>query len=372
MLKVANIIEEARFGGPQNRIIRVASELKKLDVETCVIAPRNNCSRFKDKLIEHDIKHNLIPMSKLKRSSVGIIWFLVSFPVDCWRIFRLVRSQNPDVIHLSGGSWQWKGLVAAVFAGKPVIWHLNDTQMPAVIHWVFNLLSGFADSFIYAGQSVKDYYSSSVRGSVRPSKIIPAPVSTKIFRRQQEFSTGQNHRKQNFTVGMVANYNPTKGLDLFLDIASLLSELNIEFVSVGHISNRYYYDHLIKRICRENLENVKLLGPTDDTVGFYNSVDVILCTSLHEASPTVVWEALSTETPVLSRNVGDVAQFADLNKAVTICDTVNEFVRELCELFNNEGIIESRGVSGREIAVANFDIAVVSKLHKKLYLELVE
>ena len=39
-MNVANIIEEARVGGPQIRIVRVAQSMKKLGVKTIVFMPK--------------------------------------------------------------------------------------------------------------------------------------------------------------------------------------------------------------------------------------------------------------------------------------------------------------------------------------------
>mgnify|MGYP001244683857 CR=1 FL=1 len=53
---IANIIEEARLGGPQIRITRVAEHLTKLNVKTIVFMPKNNSEDF----------YNLCKKKKLK------------------------------------------------------------------------------------------------------------------------------------------------------------------------------------------------------------------------------------------------------------------------------------------------------------------
>ena len=45
-MNVANIIEEARIGGPQIRIVRVARNMKKLGIKTFVFMPKKNSKDF--------------------------------------------------------------------------------------------------------------------------------------------------------------------------------------------------------------------------------------------------------------------------------------------------------------------------------------
>ena len=55
-LKVANIILDGRFGGPQNRILQVAERLKEYGIETVVIMPKKDSETFYSKLIEKNIQ----------------------------------------------------------------------------------------------------------------------------------------------------------------------------------------------------------------------------------------------------------------------------------------------------------------------------
>ena len=45
-MRIANIIEESRLGGPQIRMLRVAENLKKFDKETIIFMPRYNSEKF--------------------------------------------------------------------------------------------------------------------------------------------------------------------------------------------------------------------------------------------------------------------------------------------------------------------------------------
>ena len=55
-LSIINIDEEGRFGGPEKRIVQVASELKKYNIETIVIIPNKDSKIFSDFIKNHDVK----------------------------------------------------------------------------------------------------------------------------------------------------------------------------------------------------------------------------------------------------------------------------------------------------------------------------
>ena len=54
-IRVANVIEEAKLGGPQVRIVRIAENLSE-QVETTVIMPRSNSRDFKALLRKKNIR----------------------------------------------------------------------------------------------------------------------------------------------------------------------------------------------------------------------------------------------------------------------------------------------------------------------------
>jgi teichuronic acid biosynthesis glycosyltransferase TuaC len=68
-------------------------------------------------------------------------------------------------------------------------------------------------------------------------------------------------------------------------------------------------------IHRLNDENVKLIPAKNIAFSqmsmYYNASDVVLFTSKHEGSPTVIKEAMACNVPIISTNVGDVGELLE-------------------------------------------------------------
>ena len=148
-IKVGNIIEESRMGGPQFRMVSLALSLNK-KVDITLILPSQNSQNLQNKCKTHNVKYLAINLTTLSRNLISILKYFFLFPLEVLKLSLLFKKYKFDIIHISGGSWQIKGVVAAKLVGKKVIWELNDTRVPKVIRIIFFIISDLADVYIYA------------------------------------------------------------------------------------------------------------------------------------------------------------------------------------------------------------------------------
>lgn len=304
-MKVLNIIEEARVGGPQIRIVSVSKELKQFGVMTEVLMPVSDSDVFVGLLKKNEIAYECFQFNKLGRKISDQISFLVSFPGEVFRLKRVIKSKEVDVVHVSGGSWQWKGIFAAKLAGIPVIWHLNDTYTPQVIRLVFHGLKHWASGFIFASHRTRKYYDSKL--SLTPYDVIPAPVDF------DKITTGDKiHTNEHPCLGVVANINPVKGLDVLIDALWVVKQQiqDVKLIVVGQLyeTQRSYFETLKQRVDDLGLnENIQWVHNVTDVGPWLKSFDIYCCSSRFESSPIAVWEALGAGLPIVATDVGDVS-----------------------------------------------------------------
>ena len=156
-MKVANIIEEGRLGGPQIRIAEVARCLKAHGIETTVFYPKYQSDLFKQTLDTYGIRNICMPLHRLTKDKKHLFAYFLFFFYEIICLYFFFKRERFDIIHCSGGSWQFKGIIAGRLAGSKILWHLNDTGMPGFFRWLFRLIAPkFADGLIVAGKRVKE------------------------------------------------------------------------------------------------------------------------------------------------------------------------------------------------------------------------
>jgi len=374
-LRVANIIEEGKVGGPQIRILNVAKAMKA-EIDTTVIMPNENSEPFQKLLDENDVSYKTFWMSRITKEVLIALRYFVFFPYEIARLAIYFHKEKFDIVHVSGGSWQYKGFLAAKLTGIKVIWHLNDTMMPLIFKVIFGLLSKYADSYIYASERTKSYYEKYCDKS-KSSAVIPAPVDTIKFSQDYEIKLDRDFEQichEKMVVGMVANINPVKGIDTFVKVARTFSESmpEVVFVVVGptHKNQLEYFKSVKKINSMKPIGNVVFLDAREDVRPFLKRFDIYLCTSRAESSPLSVWEAMSMGKPIVSTNVGDVPLYVKhkINGFIAETEDYKSLGSYIAILLQKPSMRTAFGQNSREIAINELDISICSKRHIDAYL----
>lgn len=376
-LRVANIIEEGRMGGPQLRIVLAADAMRN-EVETVVVMPDGpESDAFRRRCDRAGIAYVMLPLDRLSRSAYGVLRYGVTFPLQVMRLARLLRRENVDVVHVSGGAWQYKGVIAGRLAGKRVLWHLNDTSMPGVVRWIFRLLSPLAHGFIFASRRSEDYYRGWLRVQ-RPTFWLPAPVDTDLFapgdRAAVVVGGPDDAWNGRLLVSTVANINPIKGLETLVRVAAAVSRerSDVTFLVVGPVfdSQRAYYRRILSLIEELDISNVEFHGAVEDPRPLLERSDIYLCTSIAESSPLSVWEAMSMGKPIVSTDVGDVGLYVEPDAGVLApAGDAEGLAAHVLGLAADPGWRARAGARAREKAIAHLDVHRCGERHVAVYRE---
>ena len=114
-----------------------------------------------------------------------------------------------------------------------------------------------------------------------------------------------NIDKKKFVVLGAGQIQNRKGVLDFVEVAKKLP--NIEFIWAGGFSFGGITDghHDLKKVMENPPKNVKFLGiiPRDEMNDLFNASDLLFVPSYNELFPMTILEAISTDTPILLRNL---------------------------------------------------------------------
>jgi len=375
MLKVANIIEEGKMGGPQVRICAVAAALND-EVETTVILPFENSDVFTKRCEDLGIPFIKLPITRITKDLQAAARYLFFSWFEFFLIARTLKKHNFDIVHVSGGAWQFKGVIAAKLAGKKVLWHLNDTYMPNFIRRLFYVLSPMADGFICASKRTRTYYGDGFKESQLVFDI-PAPVDVLAFSPDNEaFNTEQVDRwTGKIVIGTVANINPIKGIETLIHCAAALNQRysNVQFVVVGPIfsSQRRYFVKIQELANDIGVKNVEFIGAVNDIRAILRRFDIYLCSSIAESSPISVWEAMAMAKPIVSTDVGDVSLYLEdgVNGFIVDIGDSSAMAKQISCLIDDASLRHEFGRVARKVAVQELDITRCAESHFSAYVQ---
>ena len=374
-MRIANVIEESRIGGPQIRNLKIAEVLKgKIDIT--LVFPEKNSKDLKKRCNLTGVKYLSLSLTTINRSLIGILLYVILFPFEVIILAWVLRKYNFDLVHVSGGSWQCKGIFAAKLARINVVWELNDTYTPKIVRNIFLLISRLADGFIFASESTKKYYKRFIPIK-KKNFVIQSPVDINFYKPSLNYRNDRfldkAIKKKKIIIGTVANVSPIKDLRLFVNVANKLSIYSnkIVFIVIGEIysSQKKYFDNLIYTIKSLVIKNFFFLNARRDIRSLLKTMDIYVCTSKKESSPLSVWEAMSMEKAIVSTDVGDVKRFVknNVNGLIVEAGNINKLAKSIKKLIERPKLRKKFGKKSRQIAKNKLNIKICAKLYSVAY-----
>lgn len=368
-MKVINITEEGRFGGPSKRIIEVAKGLKEYGVETIAVFPEEDSEKFQNLAKANGIAYHTLSMHRLTKDPVHLFKYMLFFVYEIFKLVRVFKNLKPDLVHCNG-SWQIKGVIAAKLANIPSVWHMNDTFAPRLVRTVFYTVAKFfSHSFVAASHRTAAYYFPE-----KKIKILPAPIRTDQFSPDAVTAHQKILAFDGIKVVTVGNINPVKGYETLIEAAKLVNEQfsdPIQFIAVGPLLENQgdFIAKLKEKQKKYKLDNFHFWGSSNEVKEILKAADIYVCSSDFEASPISVWEAMAMAKPIVATDVGDVATiFKEYNCGIVVPTMKPQLLAEkILELANNQDRFEILGTAARTTAINYFDISICVKKHYEIY-----
>ncbi len=310
-------------------------------------------------------------------------------------LYRLCRRVRPDILHAFATKPCVWGRVAARLAGVPIVigtipglgslYSAEDFRR-RTLKRIYEALQRSASqvSDLTVFQNEQDARQLTQAGVVPPgrSTVIPGSgVRTDVFHRKRVSGTAIREMRacldlseRDVLVTMISRVIRTKGVLTFVEAAERvrLETNGVKFLLVGP-DDRNSVDRLSSEELARISSAVTWLGERDDVLEILAATDVFtLPTYYREGVPRVLLEAASMSLPLIAtRRPGcDEIVMEGRNGFLVPPKDPAALGRAILQLAGSTALRRRYAEQSRQIAVENFDVAVIANRTVKLYRDL--
>ncbi|MBX9906657.1 glycosyltransferase [Patescibacteria group bacterium] len=321
--KILFLITKSNWGGAQRYVFDLATSLQN-SFDVAVALGGNG--KLAEVLQTRNIK--TLPIADLKRDvSLTHEWkaFL--------NLYRLLRTERPDILHLNSSKAGVLGALAGRLARVPHIiftahgwaWNENRSLVSkiciAALHWITVILS---DRTIAVSHNIYDQMArfpfTRRRMRVIHLGITPLPNLSREQARQNilEIIPGLKEDRDGLWVSTIAELHPIKG---FFHALPAIQEAQkkypgLRYIIFGEGEERLKIEDYIQK--NDLTETVCLAGYVHDASALLPAFDLFILPSFSESFGYVLVEAGAVEVPIIATNVGGIPEIVEENAGVLV------------------------------------------------------
>lgn len=308
-------------------------------------------------------------------------------PAVDWRAYRqlkkIIKEFRPAIVHTHGTKPGVLGRLAAHYSKVPVIVH---TFHGHVFHSYFSRfisncivrierwLAGYSTAVIAISEVLQQELVNTYRiASADKVKLVRLGIDTVAFKDAEQKK--RTHLRNEFhlsadtkAIGIAGRLVPIKQHRLFIDAAVALLQLQstlpkLQFFLIGDGAERRALQQYIEQK-GYSWQMAPVAGPsaapfiftswrTDMDVVFAG-LDIVLLTSLNEGTPVSIMEAMAAGKPVVSTNVGGIAELVRHNETGFLGSTAEELADYVRLLLERPTLAEQMGQAAAVTAEVRF------------------
>ncbi|AJD92270.1 hypothetical protein JMA_29530 [Jeotgalibacillus malaysiensis] len=352
-MKILHVISGGESGGSKNHLLSLFKHNTKHEMFLLVFTK----GALYEEAVEQGI--NVKVMEQKSRYDVSVLS----------RLKKFVNTNDFDIVHSHGGRANFmirmiQGSLKAKWVttvhSDPELDYIHNPKMKKVFTGLNKWSYAKVDHFFAVSKRFKEMISGYGIPADKISTIYNGIDFSFVSQDITREEAGLNHA--DFTAMIVARLHPVKQHKMLLNAFKAFSvehpEKAVSLVVVGEGQLEQELKQLTAEL--QLNEKVQFLGSRSDVPVLFRHADVSLLTSESESFPLVLLESAREKTPIISTDVGGVAQLIPENKggwlipigdqdALTVA--LNEALLE-----KEAGTIEEKGQFLYEYARKNFSL----------------
>jgi glycosyltransferase involved in cell wall biosynthesis len=281
---------------------------------------------------------------------------------------KRLRADRAEVIHGHNPGVHHYAALAAQVAGVPVCLNTRHSVTTSkglpyqerYFRWVKPLTSHvvFVCDFVRRGLELKLGYPH------RKCSVILNGIPLAPFLARPASPGGRYPRIRFGTIGRLV---PAKGhsilIDAFARVAQIAPGAELSIYGYGDL-----HDELSAQIARLGLaDRVRLAGRTNDSPATLQELDVFVLSSVNEGLPLVILEAMAAGLPIVTTDVGGIAEVL-AKESAWLCPPGDAEVLARAMLHAADCTdLRERGENARRLAASSYGIEHMAARYQELY-----
>ncbi len=287
-------------GGAERAMVALATHLPPERFEVTVVTTRRGAGPLADAVMAHGIR--CVALDRRGR-----------FDLACFReLVSLLRRERIDIVHAHMFGSNFWGSVLGRLAGVPVIvahehsWSYEGQPLRRFLDG--HVIGRLADAFVAVSERDRSRMTSLEGVPTGKIVVLPNPYIRRPPRESVDVRSKLAVAATAPLIATVAILRPEKALDVLLRAfaTTLMAIPDAVLVIAGEGECRVGLEREARELGIS--DHVRFLGWWDDVGGLLEATDVAVMSSDREGSPLFALECVAHMTPLVSTDVGDVAE----------------------------------------------------------------
>jgi len=374
MKKILYIITQSELGGAQKNVFDLAYALKE-KYEIVVAAGPDGGGDLYNLLKEKQIRY--VKLRWLRRNDINPFADLVGL----WEIFRLIKKEKPDIVHLHSSKAGFSGSIAAKLFGIKVVYTVHGAVFEAAFSaparkfylWLEKFSALFKDKIICVSGNDKKIW---LKYKAAPEEklvvvhngidyqnlnLLPKDEAREnLFSLSQQLFEAVSGSKPDLKiVGTIANFYPEKGLPFLVQAAKIILKenhfQNIIFIVIGEGYQREILKEMIKDSGLE--EKFILTGKIDNAPKYLKAFNIFVLPSIKEGFPYTILEAMAGGLPIVASYVGGIPEMVknEENGFLVLPKNAQMLAERITEILEKQNLAE-RFAQNSKIKIQEFSL----------------
>jgi glycosyltransferase involved in cell wall biosynthesis len=358
-MRIAQIVASLEIGGLERLTVDLAVEQKAAGHSPAIV-----CVARRGPLADEAERQGIpvFVMSKQRGFS----------PWTVWSLSRLLRRLDVDLVHTHNSLIHHYGAFAAYIAGIRTVVNtqhgIGSLQADRKLARIFRLTMSLTNSVVFVSEATRRLY---VGGRGIPEWKTSTIRNGIPMSRFREFRARPGSRFPRLIFGTVGRMVPAKNhlglIDAFAQVKLRLPAAELRIAGNGPLRQQ-----IEARVQSLGLsESVHLYGEILDVPRFLADLDIFVLSSVSEALPLAILEAMAVGLPIVSTRVGGISEVAPEKTVAEYCPASDrqELAKALLSVANPDRM-KSMGTLAGQHAEATFSLQGTWRAYEEHFVDL--